>query len=150
MNKITTTSLLLLLSFALVWADSPPAIELKPGRNEVSLKIINKSNLDLESICVIVKAEDLPEGLSIMESMQKVDISPNSASENSLLLKIEVNEKVKAGVYQIPFLLMDKANHSWDYELTAELKTFKPEKYELSQNYPNPFNLNTKNRLFAG
>ena len=133
-----------------MWADSPPAIALKPGRNEVSLKILNKSNLDLESICVIVKAEDLPEGLSIMESMQKVDISPNSASENSLLLKIEVNEKVKAGVYQIPFLLMDKANHSWDYELTAELKTFKPEKYELSQNYPNPFNLNTKNRLFAG
>jgi len=144
MNKITITGLLMLLSFALVWADSPPMIELKPGRNEISLKILNKSNFNLESICAIVKAEDLPEGLSMVESIEKVDISPNSNCENSLLLQIEVNERAQAGVYHLPFLLQDKFGHCWDYKLIAELIILKPEKYELSQNYPNPFNLNTK------
>jgi len=144
MNKIKIIGFLSLLSFSFVWADTPLVIELQPGRNEVSLKILNKSNLDLQSICVIVKAEDLPEGLSMLESMQKVDISPNSTSNKSLLLQIEVNEKAKAGVYQIPFQLKDKFDHTWDYDFTAELKAFKPEKYELAQNYPNPFNLSTK------
>jgi len=40
--------------------------------------------------------------------------------------------------------LKDKANHSWKYSFTAEVKLNKPERYDLSQNYPNPFNTTTQ------
>ena len=142
MNRIIFVGFLILLLFALVWADSPPTIELKPGSNEVSINVLNNSDLDFESICVVVKQEDLPEGFFILESTQKTNVS--AKSKNSLLLTIEIKDNVNAGVYQIPFMLKDKNNHSWSYSLTAKLKTIKPEKYDLYQNYPNPFNVHTK------
>ncbi|MBC8182649.1 T9SS type A sorting domain-containing protein [candidate division KSB1 bacterium] len=144
MNKIFKLFLLLLLFFTFVRADSQTEIEVKPGNNEITIKVLNNSNLNFASIYVVVENEDLPEGFVFKQNSANLTIAPNSKSQNSLPLNIEVNEKAEPGIYQIPFTLKDKADNSWRYSLTAKLNSFKPDKYELAQNYPNPFNAFTK------
>jgi hypothetical protein len=144
MNRIFKSALLLLLFFTFVRADSQTEIELKPGNNEVSIKILNNSDLNFESIYLMVEKEDLPDGFVIKQNSAKMTIAPKSKNQNSLQINIEVNEKAKPGVYEIPFFIKDKANHSWNYSLTAKLISTKPDKYDLTQNYPNPFNAITK------
>lgn len=75
MYKIIIVALLVLLSFVFTAADSPPIIELKPGMNEISIKVLNKSNLDFESVYVVLQKEDLPEGLSISTNSQSMNVS---------------------------------------------------------------------------
>lgn len=61
MYKILIVGLLILLSFVVfLGADSPPIIVLKPGMNEISIKVQNKFDFDFKSIHVVVKEEDLP------------------------------------------------------------------------------------------
>ena len=141
MNKIIIVAVLILLLPVFVSADS---IELRPGINEVSIKILNKCDVNFESICVIVKQEDLPEGVFISKNSQHLNVSANSKTEHGLPLLIKVNEEATPGIYEIVFMLKDNANHSWHYKLTAKLEIPKPEKYDLLPNYPNPFNANTQ------
>jgi len=133
-----------LMSFIFLGADSPPVIELKPGINEVTLKVLNNCNSDIEAIQVVVEEEDLPEGLTISSTPQHINVSAKSKSEVGLLLLMKVTEQAMPGIFKIPLLLKDEANHSWKYTVTAELKLNKPDRYDLSQNYPNPFNTNTQ------
>jgi hypothetical protein len=132
------------LSVVFLAADSPPVIELKPGMNEVTLKVFNNCNSDFESIHVVIKPEVLPEGFTISPTPQHLNVSAKSQSETGLLLLIKVTEQVRPGSYEIPLLLKDKANHSWKYTFTAEVGVNKPDKYDLAQNYPNPFNITTQ------
>jgi len=143
MNKIFK-SVLLLLFFTFVQADSQTEIQLKQGNNEITFKVLNNSELNFESVYVEVKKEDLPDGFVIKQNSAKMTIAPKSKNQNSLQINIEVNEKAKPGIYEIPFTIKDKANHSWKYSLTANLISTKPDKYDLTQNYPNPFNAFTK------
>jgi hypothetical protein len=131
------------LSIIFLGADSLSVIELKPGTNEVTLKVLNSCNSDFKAIHVVVKPEDLPEGLTISPVPQSLDVSAKSQSGYGLLLLINVTDQAMPGSYEIPLLLKDNANHSWKYTFTAKLGVNKPDKYELSQNYPNPFNTTT-------
>lgn len=144
MNKIFKSVLLLLMFFTLVRADSQTEIELKPGNNEIAIKVLNNSDLNFESIYVVVEKKNLPDGFIFKQNSVKMNLSSKSKSENGLQINIEVNEKAEPGIYQIPFTLKDKANHSWSYSLTAKFNSTKPDKYSLAQNYPNPFNAHTK------
>ncbi len=45
MNKIFKSTLLLLLFFTFVMADSQTEIQLKPGNNEIAFKVLNNSNV---------------------------------------------------------------------------------------------------------
>lgn len=125
-------------------AASPPVIELAPGQNDVTIKIFNNCNSALEAIQVFVGTQDLPEGISVVADASQFDVAAKSQSEAGLRLIVTVAEPCTAGIYEIPLLLKDKDNHCWKYTLTAELKVYKPDKYDLSQNYPNPFNTNTQ------
>lgn len=132
------------VSIVFLAADSPPVIELKSGANEVTLKVLNNCNSDVEAIQVVIKPEVLPEGFTISSVPQQLDVSAKCQSKQGLLLLINVAEQTRPGSYGLPLLLKDKANHSWKYSFTAEVKHDKPEKYDLSQNYPNPFNSTTQ------
>ncbi|MBC8182659.1 T9SS type A sorting domain-containing protein [candidate division KSB1 bacterium] len=144
MYKILKSTLLLLLFFTIVLADSQTEIQLKPGNNEIAFKVLNNSELNFESIYVEIKNEDLPVGFVIKQNSAKMNIASKSKNQEGLQINIEVNEKAKPGVYEIPFFIKDKADHSWSYSLTANLISTKPDKYDLTQNYPNPFNAFTK------
>lgn len=144
MNKIIFIGLLIMLSFLFMGIDVSHQIELKPGMNEISIKVLNNSNVDLDSLHVVMKKEDLPEGLFNSKSSQQIELTAKSKSANGLLLHIEVDENATAGVYMIPFTLRDKSNHSWHFTLTANLESTEPKTYSLLQNYPNPFNFNTR------
>ena len=63
-----------------------------------------------------------------------------SESKSVLVLYINVNENARQGVYQIPCVLKDNANHNWNFILSISIENPLPEKYDLFQNYPNPFN----------
>lgn len=132
------------VSIVLLAADLPPVIELKPGTNEVTLKVLNNCNSDVEAIQVVVKPEVLPEEFTISSVPQQLNVSAKSQSDMGLLLLINVAEQTRPGIYELPLQLKDKANHSWKYSFTAEVKLNKPERYDLSQNYPNPFNTTTQ------
>jgi len=133
-----------LMSFVFLGADSPPVIELKPGLNEVTIRVLNKCNSDFESIHVVINQQDLPEGLTISQESQHIKVTAKSQSEAGLMLRMKVAEHARPGIYEIPLVLKDKTNHSWKYTLTAKLEINKPDKYDLLQNYPNPFNSNTQ------
>lgn len=144
MYRIVNFGALILSSFIWVRADSPLMVELKPGLNEVTIKILNQYHSAFDSICVMVKQDDLPEGFIISPKSQYLNVPAKSKSEDGLLLCIKVDEEAKPGVYQIPLMLMDRANHSWNYALKVKLEIPKPEEYDLFQNYPNPFNANAQ------
>ncbi len=148
MYKIIIVVLLMLLAPVFVWADSASMIELKPGINEITIKVANNCDIDLQSICVIVNEEDMPDGLHIFSNLQYINVPAKSKTKDGLLLRIEVNNDAAPGLYQIPFKIQDKANHSWSHKLNAELNTSKPGKYALLPNYPNPFNANTQISYF--
>lgn len=66
--------LLLLVVSAPTWADTLPTVELKPGTNEISIKLHNKWNIDLESVYVELKHGNLPEGFSVSTAPSRLDV----------------------------------------------------------------------------
>ena len=144
MRKIIVIGLFILFLFSLAGAETQTKVKLKTGMNEVVIKVQNKSNLDLESMNVVVKEENLPEGISFEKTTQDLDVSAKSKSDYGLVLNIRVNNNAEEGVHTIPFLLKDKDNHSWSFKLTAEIEIVNPHKYDLFANFPNPFNPATK------
>ena len=95
MYKTINVGFLILLSFVFVWANSPPMIELKHGMNEISIKVLNKSNFDFESVYVVVKNENLPAGFSIFQESQNINVNAKSKTENGILLRIKVTDSAK-------------------------------------------------------
>ena len=63
-------SFVVLVAFIFLAANSSPMIELKPGMNEETIKVLNKCDSDFESIHVVVDPEDLAEGLTICQDPQ--------------------------------------------------------------------------------
>jgi len=103
-------------------SSSSPVIKLVPGRNEVSIKVFNDCSVDIETLSLTLKNNNLPEGITVSIYKTSIDAPSKKKSERSLMIHIEVSDKVRDGAYLIPILLKDNANHSWDFELTAELK----------------------------
>jgi len=86
------------VSVVLLAADLPPVIELKPGTNEVTLKVLNNCNSDVEAIQVVVKPEVLPEEFTISSVPQQLNVSAKSQSDMGLLLLINVAEQTRPGI----------------------------------------------------
>ena len=143
MHRNRIAVLLLLFFSASTRAERLPTVELRPGTNEIRIKLDNKWNIALESVYVELKPESLPEGISVSPTPSRLDVSAKSKSEQGLILRIEVDDRAGEGVYEIPFTLKDKANHSWSFVLNAHLAARIPVKYDLAQNHPNPFNAGT-------
>ena len=141
MYKKSFSSVVIMLLFAAsLIANTLPEIELNPGSNEITIKINNRSSLDLSSIQVVVEDKNIPDGFSIFETSDK---ATKQEEYTTLRLVINVDKNVERGAYKIPFLLKNNANNSWEYTLHTNVVIPIPEKYELSQNYPNPFNATT-------
>lgn len=133
----------LLLLPILIYSESYSTIELKQGTNEISIKVLNKSDIDFKSINIFVEKENIPNGLTISQIDQHLDVSAKSQSENGLLLQIKVDENLTQGIYSIPFILKDKTNNSWNYNLHLAYSSQYSLEYSLLPNYPNPFNMDT-------
>jgi len=125
------------------YAETEQILTLNPGLNHVSIKVLNNSNIDVKSIKIIIDDEELPEGFTITKELQQLDVLANSKTKVGLKLKIDIDEKAKQGFYKLPFVLRDKANHSWSYDLYLKLETQKPSEFRLLPNHPNPFNAET-------
>ena len=143
MHQRIVCLIFILVFLSMQIAHSSTGIHLKPGMNEVSIKVFNDINMDIENLTLLVKNEELPEGITVTIDKQKIHALAKKKSENSLQINIQVDENIPEGVYQIPICLTDGSHQSWDFVLTADLKLNRPEKYELTQNYPNPFNPET-------
>ena len=137
---IVVLSVLLMLVGA---AYSSNQVTLKHGMNEVAVKVFNECNVDLESLSLSMKTEDLPEGITAAIGSHKISVSSKKQSENGLLISIEVAGNVEEGVYSIPFSLTDGAHNKWDFVLAASVVSNIPDRYELAHNFPNPFNPTT-------
>ena len=140
MFKVSVIGYILLILQNFAVADSTSLVELKPGINEISLKIVNKCTVDLKSISVVVDQEDLPEGLIVCEKSQCVDVFAQGENKDELILRLEVKEEAEQGEFEVPLTLQDQAGHTWQYTISVRVNTLKPQTYELLQNYPNPFN----------
>ncbi len=141
MNKIF--KIFCLLTFIIfVGKNFSAEIELKKGSNEILIKLSNKSNLNFHSVHIEIKPENLPLQILWLNNTPSVDLL--AKDEIILRLNIEVKDNAQPGIYQIPLIIKDQANHFWHHLLTAKLVTCKPDKYDLSQNYPNPFNSQTE------
>ncbi len=126
-----------------LYAEAEQAIILNPGLNHVSIKVLNNSNVDFKSIKIIIEEEKLPEGFSILEETQNLDVAAKSKTEQGLMLKINVDANTEQGTYKLPFILKDTANHSWSYAITVKLEDQNVQEYDILPNYPNPFNADT-------
>ena len=144
MSRKLLTRFFLLALFAVGMATELPAVHLKPGLNEIAVKINNKSALNFSSAYLDTRHASLPEGITISSTSQRLDVAANTLSDNGLILQVNVDDGLEPGFYEIPLVLKDEANHSWSFTLSAELASQKPASYELGQNYPNPFNATTQ------
>lgn len=146
LKKIVLFKLFIVLSFFTLYAEQIPEIHLKPGLNEISIKVDNKSDLDLQSVRLVVKNADLPAGVTLEKKSQDLDISAGSKSDAGLILAVNVGKSAESGIHTIPFLLKDRDNHRWSFKLTAAIEADKPKTCDLFVNFPNPFNPSTKIR----
>ena len=144
MIKRIFTGLHILALFTFGMTEELQTIHLKPGLNEVAIKINNKSALNFSAAYLDVRPEDLPEGVTISFDAQRVDVSANTLTESGLILQVNADDNLNEGFYDIPLILRDDVNHSWNFTITAEFESQKPESYQLAQNYPNPFNATTQ------
>ncbi|OHB72267.1 MAG: hypothetical protein A2W23_01925 [Planctomycetes bacterium RBG_16_43_13] len=142
-GKLLTRFFLLAL-FAVGLTAESQTVHLKPGVNEIVVKINNKSALSFSSAYLDTRHASLPEEITISANSQRLDVAANTLSNNGLILQVNVDDGLEPGIYEIPLVLRDEANHSWSFTLTAELASQKPASYELGQNYPNPFNATTQ------
>jgi len=134
---------LLSLSFA-TGADSIPRINLHHGDNEVVIKIANKSSTDYHSLYIDMNDQAFPDGILVIADDKMLRATAKGKSDDGIVVKITVDEKLSPGVFNIPLTLKDKAGHSWSYKVEAVLQTRLFFVYALMPNYPNPFNSETK------
>ncbi len=137
-KKIT---LFILLCNVLFAADPTYSINLRPGMNEITVKILNECEKDINRIHLLFNRSDIPEGIRI--SIDSAAVNSMKDSTVSVPLKINVIKCVKDSVYNVSLVLRDNQNHSWNYSLSLNVVKTVPEKYSLEQNYPNPFNSST-------
>jgi len=140
-----------LIGWLLLWllaliadVSSNPVVCLRPGVNEIELRLHNNCGIDLKSIQLATEPERMPDGFALSAAPIQLDVAAKQTSENTLGLRIQVNETVQAGNYPLPLRFTDQAGHSWRVTLTAEVAPALPEKFDLCQNYPNPFNPTTQ------
>lgn len=122
-------------------ADAERSVHLRPGINEITVKILNECEKDIKNIRLFLNKSDIPEGIYI--TMDSSIVNSMKGSIVSIPLKVNVSNCVKEGVYNVSLILRDNQNHSWNYSLALEVENAVLEEYILAQNYPNPFNLTT-------
>ena len=117
-----------------------PLVELEPGANELSLRLVNSGAVDIQSVRATVDPGELPEWLTVSECLQVVDVPGKRESREHLILKLEVKEGVDQATFELPVTLQDKDGHTWGFTVLLDAKPNVASSYQLSQNYPNPFN----------
>ncbi len=127
-----------------IFANISRNIFLDHGSNNISVKIVNKSELDYKNIQISVDDLNLPEGILIKNETRTSIIDSKSNSTCSIDLNINVHENVTNGIYEIPCEIKDNSNNSWKLLLKGILEKSIPENFLLYSNYPNPFNSATK------
>lgn len=135
------TCLIFFISFDF-FANSSIPVKLKYGENVLSIKVSNNTSSLLKSLAVKINS-NLPEGILITSLNNSIEVKPNNESNNTLKLKIVVNNNCKNGNYTVPLTLQDSLHNQWNYSLELELLNTVPLDFELTQNYPNPFNGST-------
>jgi hypothetical protein len=133
-----SSALFVLLPANPVFSGELSEIVLLPGKNEISLTINNQSERELKSIQLSPSRPNSPEGMTVVQTGENVNLA--AKSKTVLLLDILVETNVVPGMYQIPVQLKDGTHHTWNYTLTARFENDLPKSCELFQNYPNPFN----------
>ena len=124
-------------------ASSPPLVELEPGTNELSLRIVNRGTAELRCLRAAVDQERLPEWLRVSETTQAVDVPAQGESVDRLMLTLEVDKSAGETVFELPLTFEDEEGHRWVFSAVVRVRPSLPLQYELAQNYPNPFNPET-------
>jgi len=130
--------LMLILGLVLsVQGSALPLLELEPGTNQITVLVVNRRSVPLNSVDATVNGE-LPGWLKITGTTP-ADVP--ARAEGRLGLNLQVAEVPPGTSGELPLLLRDKAGHTW--QLKASIEVVPPSTYELSPNFPNPFNPTT-------
>lgn len=121
----------------------PELVQLEPGENELSLRIVNRGTAELRSVGAAVDQESLPQWLTVSETVQRVDVPAQGESSGRLMLTLDVDKSAGETVFELPLTFQDEEGHRWGFSALLHVRASLPQEYELWQNHPNPFNPET-------
>lgn len=127
-----------------VFAKETQILELDVGENNVSLKVVNRKDVPISGLEMIVNPDELPMGILIGNLSQQINIPENSTGSDTFQFTINVEDFLVGSTFNLPLLLRDANGQEWNYTVKVQVgDTSIPRSFKLYQNEPNPFNPST-------